>query len=123
VSWLVTGVAVISVAVALYNAMAARGREMALLRALGMPRRSLLTVVLLEAVLLCVGGALVGLGLGHLATVVAAPWFEAAAGVRLEHGLLLPAEPLILLAMAVAGAVAGVLPAMRAYRIDVGRSL
>ena len=123
VSWLVTGVAVVSVTVALYNAMAARGREMALLRALGMPRHSLLLVVLLESVVLCVCGALAGLLLGHLATAVAAPWIESAAGVSFEHGLLLPAEPLILLAMALAGAVAGVLPAMRAYRVDVARAL
>jgi len=121
VSWLVVGVAVVSVGVALYNAMAARGREMALMRALGMPRRSLVTVVLLEAIMLCVGGALLGLGLGHVAAAIAAPWVEGAAGVRFEHGLLLPDEPLILLAMAAAGAVAGVLPALRAYRVDVGR--
>jgi len=123
VSWLVTGIAIVSVTVALYNAMAARGREMALLRALGMPRTSLLLVVLLESVVLCVCGALAGLILGHVAAVVAAPWVESAAGVTFDHGLLLPAEPLILLAMAVAGAVAGVLPAMRAYRLDVSRSL
>ncbi|MHC4956109.1 MAG: FtsX-like permease family protein [Planctomycetota bacterium] len=123
VSWLVIGVAVVSVAVALYNAMAARGREIALLRGLGMPRRALVTVILMESVVLCVGGALAGLALGHVAAAVAAPWVEAAAGVRFEHGLLLPDEPLILLAMAVAGAIAGALPAVRAYRVDVARSL
>jgi len=123
VSWLVVGVAVVSVGVALYNAMASRRREIALLRGLGMPRRALVTVILLESIMLCVAGALVGLALGHMGAAIAAPWVESAAGVTFEPGLLLPEEPLILLAMAVAGAVAGVLPAVRAYRMDVSRSL
>jgi len=123
VSWLVIAVAAVAVSVSLYNTMAARRREVALLRAVGAKRRFIVGLVLTESVLLCAFGALVGLGLGHLGAGLAAPAIERYAGATFEPGLLLPEEPLILLAIAAVGAVAGTLPAIRAYRIDVAAAL
>lgn len=123
VAWLVIAVAGISVSVALYNAMAARVHEIAVLRALGARRSVVVGTVLTEAVLLCVGGGLLGLAFGHLGATLAGPAIERYAGASFEPGILLPAEPLLLLGLAVLGAVAGTLPARRAYRVDVASSL
>ncbi|MHC4849520.1 MAG: FtsX-like permease family protein [Planctomycetota bacterium] len=123
VSWLVIAVAAAAVSVSLYNTMAARCREVALLRAVGARRTFIVGLVLTESVLLCAGGALLGLALGHLGASFAAPAIERYAGASFEPGLLLPEEPLIILAIAALGAVAGTLPAMRAYRIDVAAAL
>ncbi|MGH7163274.1 MAG: FtsX-like permease family protein, partial [Planctomycetota bacterium] len=53
VAALVIAVAVVSVMVALHNAMAERRREIALLRALGAHRRTVFSMLLLESALLC----------------------------------------------------------------------
>jgi len=123
VAWLVVAVAAVSVSISLYNTMAARAREVALLRAAGARRGFVVTAVLLEAVLLCVGGAVLGLGLGHLGAQLAAPAVERYAGAEFDPGFLLPEEPLILLLMAGVGVAAGILPAVRAYRVDVAAGL
>ena len=123
VAGLVMLVAIVSVAVSLYNTMASRSRDLAVLRALGAPRARLLALVVLEAAILCVVGTVAGVVMGHGLTTLAAPWVEATAGVRLESGLMLPTEPLFVLAMAAAGSIAGLLPALRAYRVDVARNL
>jgi len=123
VSWLVIAVAGISVSVSLYNTMAARAREIALLRAVGARRGFVVLLVMTESVLLCVGGALLGLLLGHLGAGLAAPAIERYAGAAFEPGFLLPAEPLIVAFMAAVGVAAGTLPAVRAYRVDVAATL
>ena len=123
VSGLVMLVAIVSVAVSLYNTMASRRRELALLRALGAPRSRLLWLVVVEAAVLCLIGSVCGVVIGHAVLTLAAPWVEASAGVRLETGLMLPTEAYFVLAVVGAGSLAGLLPALRAYRVDVARGL
>ncbi|MHC4938271.1 MAG: ABC transporter permease [Planctomycetota bacterium] len=123
VSWLVIAVAATAVSVSLYNTMAARRREVALLRVVGAKRGFIVAMVLPESVMLCAGGALLGLVAGHIGAGFAAPAIERYAGASFEPGVLLPEEPLLLLAMAAIGAVAGALPALRAYRVDVASAL
>ena len=118
-AWLVVVVAAAGAMVSLYHAMAERRRDVALLRALGASRRRIVLTVLLESMLLCGGGAVLGLLLGHGAAALAAPVLEARAGVRLDAATLLPEEPFLLLALLGVGALAGIAPALRAYRVDV----
>ncbi|MHC4577425.1 MAG: ABC transporter permease [Planctomycetota bacterium] len=125
-SWaavVVIAVAAVSVMVSLYNTMADRRREIAILRALGAGRSQVFLSILLEAALLCGLGALLGLLLGHGGAAVAAPIVEARAGVRLESPGLLPEEPLLLAALFAVGCLAGIVPALTAYRIDVAKGL
>jgi len=68
-------------------------------------------------------GGLLGMALGHGGAALAAPFVEARAGVRFESVGLLAGEPLLLLALAGVGCLAGIVPAMRAYRVDVAESL
>ena len=123
VSWIVIGVAAMAVAVSLYNAMASRRREVAILRALGARRTTVVGATLLEAVLLCLAGGLGGIVLGHAGAAAFAGALERYAGAPFEPGFLLPAEPLLLAAIAALGAIAGALPAARAYGVDVATTL
>ena len=125
-SWigvLVLGVAALGVMVALYNTMAERRREIAILRALGATRRHVFLSILFESALICALGALCGLALGHGGALLAGPYMEARAGIRFEDAGLIAAEPLILAAIFVLGCAAGVIPALTAYRVDVATSL
>jgi putative ABC transport system permease protein len=97
--------------------------EIGVLRALGARRSQVFAAVLLEASLICGAGALVGIAIGHGGALLAAPLMESRAGVRFEAAGLLPHEPLFVLVLVGLGCVAGVLPAMSAYRVDVARAL
>jgi len=123
VAWLVIAVAALSVMVSLHNTMAERRREIAILRALGASRGRVFGAVLAEAALLCGVGAALGLVLGHGGAALAAPLVEAQAGIRIDSFALLPQEPLLVVALLVVGALAGLAPALAAYRVDVAATL
>src|SRR4029079_9556386 len=64
-------VGVLSVGVALYNTMNERRREIAILRAIGARRSTILAQLLGEATLIAVVGSIVGLLLGRLLILLA----------------------------------------------------
>jgi len=123
VAWLVIAVAAAGVCVSLYAATAARRGEIAILRALGARRRSVFGIVLLEAALVCAIGGVAGLALGRGGAFLAAPLVEARAGIRLDLGGGLGAGAWLLPALVAVGCLAGLLPAARAYRVDVREHL
>ena len=81
----------ISILVSIYNSMSDRNREIAIMRSLGAGRRTVMVVVLLEAVILSVGGGLVGWIGGHAAIGVASSKIENETGVRVGMFDLAPA--------------------------------
>ena len=121
---LVVLVSAIGILVSMVGSSLERSRDVAIMRALGARRTHVLAVVLLEAVLLAVGGGLAGWLLGHLVVGMIGPWITTNAGVSasifsaapLAEALLVPG--LVLLAIA-----AALLPAIAAYRTDVSRWL
>jgi putative ABC transport system permease protein len=120
---LIVIVAGIGVMVSIYNSMSDRRHEIAVIRALGAKRRTVMVIVLLESILLALGGGAVGLALGHGLTGALAPMIAEWTGVvvnplqfQLNELILVPG--LILLASAV-----GYMPAVVAYRTDVAQSL
>jgi len=98
-----------------------RTREIGLLRAVGLTRPQLFRMITVESVATAVFGALLGAALG-LGLGIALQ--RATAGQGLET-LAIPWTTLIIviLAAAVAGVVAAVLPAVRAMRLDVLRAI
>jgi putative ABC transport system permease protein len=66
ISLLVTIVAAVAILVSIYNSVAARIREVAILRALGATRQRILAMVCLEAGLIGLLGGIGGLVAGHL---------------------------------------------------------
>ncbi len=120
---LVVVVSGIGIMVSIYNSMADRRRDIAIMRALGASRVMVLTIVLCESTLLALGGGGFGFLLGHALIAIANPIILAQTGVSIgflqfdRHELtLIPALMLL------AGAV-GILPGLSAYRTDVSRAL
>ena len=98
-----------------------RTREIGLLRAVGLSRRQLASTITIEAVSTAVFGAILGTGLGVGLGIALQ---RALAGQGLDT-LSIPWATLIgvLVAAAVAGVFAALLPALRAVRLDVLRAI
>jgi putative ABC transport system permease protein len=97
-----------------------RTRELGMLRAIGMSRRQVRTMIRYEAVITALIGAILGLVLGIVfAALLAQPLKDE--GFTLSY----PVGELIVLMVlaAVAGVLAAILPARRASRLDVLQSL
>jgi putative ABC transport system permease protein len=122
-AYLVALVALGSVLAAIYNSMNARRRDIAIMRALGARRRTVFGAVVGEAVAITLLGVLAGFAVyAGIATVVAAIVREQT-GVVLEPFLF---SPVFLVApglMLLGGALAGVVPALKAYRTEVAEYL
>jgi putative ABC transport system permease protein len=128
--WILLGMAVITVIeagigimVSIYNSMSDRRHEIAVMRALGASRTTVMVIILLESILLSLMGGAMGLAIGHGAIWCCSSMIADLTGVavglmqfQLPELILIPG--LIILASAV-----GYLPAMSAYRTDVAKSL
>lgn len=113
----------IGIFVSIYNSMASRQREIAIMRALGARRSHVFTIVLLESMILCIGGGFLGLLLGHGLVFIAAPIVETQAGIIVDPFAFEPVELILFPALFVLASLVGFLPGMTAYRTDVARTL
>jgi putative ABC transport system permease protein len=123
VSGLVVVMAAVSVFVAIYNSMSERRRPIAIMRALGARRGTVLSIVILEAAALSLFGALGGLAFGHLLTAAAGGAISARSGVPISALAFHPQELGVVAGVLVLGALAGLLPALKAYRTDIADGL
>jgi putative ABC transport system permease protein len=97
-----------------------RTRELGMLRAIGMSRRQVRTMVRYEAVITALIGAILGMVLGIVfAALIAQPLKDE--GFTLSYPV--PELVLLMVLAAFAGVLAAILPARRASRLDVLRSL
>lgn len=113
-------VSLFGIVVTLVLSIHERTRELGMLRAVGMSRRQVRQMVRYEAVITAVIGALLGMVLGVIfATLVSRPLADE--GFTLSY----PIVTLIglLLATAVAGVLAAIIPARRAAKLDVLKAL
>jgi putative ABC transport system permease protein len=122
VAWLVLVVSGVAILVGLWNSMEGRRREIAILRALGARPGHVFSVVVLEAVILCLLGGVLGLVLGHGAVAAAAPRLLEDYGIRVAPSVG-PADAIALAALVGMGALVGLLPAWRAFRVPVAENL
>ncbi|MFN4242649.1 MAG: ABC transporter permease [Tepidisphaerales bacterium] len=142
VAGLVSVVAALGILVAIYNSVAARSKEIAILRALGATRRRVLTVICLEAGLIGLIGSVIGVAVGLWLVWMAAGWvpenlgriqplrFETAHWVDLlawwpmmRQRLWLPVEVVYLIGVVLISVLAGLVPALKAYRVPVATHL
>jgi putative ABC transport system permease protein len=113
----------LSVFIALYTALEERRYDLAVMRALGASPGKLFGLLVTEGVFLALLGALIGLGLGHGLTAVLGAWLESQKQYPVS-GLEWRPEELWLIGVALGvGLIAALLPAWRAYRTDVSRTL
>jgi putative ABC transport system permease protein len=113
----------LSVFIALYTALEERRYDLAVMRTLGASPRRLFGLLLTEGLVLALAGALIGVLLGHLFASILGVWLQSQQQYPVS-GLTWRPEELWLAAAALAvGAVAALVPAWRAYRTDVSRTL
>ncbi len=121
---LVCLVSAISILVSIYNSMNERKKDIAIMRALGASRDHVTAIILLESLLLAVGGGVVGWLVGHALGPLSNPWTVPATGVRIDWFTFNASlEPWLIPGLMVVGTLAGVIPAMSAYRTSVAKSL
>ena len=113
----------LSVFIALYTALEERRYDLAVMRTLGASPRKLFGLLVMEGLGLAVLGAFLGLGLGHALAAALGAWLESQNQYPLT-GLEWREEEIWLVAVALGvGLVAALIPAWRAYRTDVSRTL
>lgn len=120
---LVTAVAAVSILVSIYNAVAARKREIAILRALGATRGKVLALICLEAMFVGLIGAAIGMLLGHLIAAVGGTYLQQAFGQHLSFMQVSGTELLYVAGVVVMAGLAGLVPALQAYRTSVAANL
>jgi putative ABC transport system permease protein len=120
---LIVVVAGIGIMVSIYNSMSSRQREIAIMRALGASRGTILAIVLLESILLSLCGGVLGVLLGHGMIGALSPLIVSQTGVSIGMLQFDPWELVLIPALVVLASLTGYLPALAAYRTNVSRAL
>jgi putative ABC transport system permease protein len=100
-----------------------RRREIAIMRSLGASRITVLSVILLESILLSLGGGVVGVLLGHGLIGAFSPLIVAHTGVTIGFLQFSWYELVLIPGLIVLASLVGYLPAVTAYRTDVAKAL
>ncbi len=123
VAYLIVVVAAGSILASIYNTMNERRREFAILRALGARRATVFSAIVLEASTITTLGALLGFLVYGAILAAAFVIVRAQTGVvldafKFDHALWMTPAGMIVM-----GALAGLVPAFKAYRTDVASNL
>jgi putative ABC transport system permease protein len=128
--WILLGMAVLTVVeagigimVSIYNSMSDRRHEIAVMRALGASRRTVMMVILMESILLALLGGGLGLLIGHGAIWACSPLITEWTGVVVDLLQFQWVELILVPGLIILAAAVGYLPALAAYRTDVAKSL
>ena len=117
-------VSAISILVSIYNSMNERKHDIAVMRALGARRDAILLVVLLESLMIAIGGGLLGWLSGHLIGLACSSLIEDRTGVQIGFLNTLTVYELGLIpGLIVLATLAGIIPALVAYRTNVAQNL
>ncbi|HZZ71512.1 MAG TPA: ABC transporter permease [Pirellulales bacterium] len=114
----------IGILVSIYNSMSERKHEIAVMRALGAGRSTVMRIVLFESILLSLGGGLLGWFTAHSLIAIASPWITSQTGLFvqiLQSGAIY--ELILVPGLILLAALVGFLPALAAYRTDVAKAL
>jgi putative ABC transport system permease protein len=120
---LVTIVAAVGILVSIYNSVSARLREIAILRALGATKNTVLTLICLEAGLVAAIGAALGLIVGHAICFGGSIYMQEMFGEGINWLSANWLEFAYLAAVVVLALIAGLVPALKAYSTPVATNL
>jgi putative ABC transport system permease protein len=114
----------ISIFIALYNRLKERKYEFALLRVSGASRIQLLALVLFESLLLCIVGFVFGTLIGRIVLMmISATTDEQFKMAFNPMTILWEKEGLLFLVTIFVGVIAAVIPAIKAYRLNISKTL
>jgi putative ABC transport system permease protein len=119
VSGMVVATALLGMLTMILSTLNERRREMAILRSVGARPRTIMGLLMAEAGVLTAAGVALGIFLLYAALLLVRPYIDTAYGLHLPVEPLKPAEWATLGIIVVAGGAAGLLPALRAYRLSV----
>ena len=119
VSVLVVAVGLAGMLVALLTGLSERRREMAVLRSVGARPLHVFALMLGEAALLTLLGLALGVAAVYAVLAAGQPWLEARFGLYLPLAWPSLQELGVMMAVAAAGTLVGLIPAYRAYRLSL----
>ncbi|KUF08730.1 ABC transporter permease [Pseudoponticoccus marisrubri] len=119
VSAMVIAASILGMMAVTFASLNERRREMAIWRAMGARPRSIVALLLGEAVLTATAGVAAGMVLLYAALAIVRPWIDAAFGLWLPIDWPATREMLVMLAVLGGAAAASLLPAWRAYRLSL----
>jgi putative ABC transport system permease protein len=119
VSAMVVATALLGMLTMILSTLNERRREMAILRSVGARPRTVLGLLMAEAGVLTAAGVALGILLLYAALLAARPYVDATYGLHLPLAPLKPDAWFTLCLVVLGGCLAGLLPALRAYRLSL----
>ncbi len=119
VSGMVVATALLGMVTMILTTLNERRREMAILRSVGARPATVLALLTAEAGVLTLAGIVLGTALLYAALFVLQPWLDRTWGLHVAIDWLRPYDLGALGAILLAGIMAGLLPALRAYRMSL----
>lgn len=114
----------ISIFIALYNTLKERKYEFALLRVSGASRIQLLSLVLFESILLCFTGFILGTIVGRIALYFISSTTDEQYKMTFDpFAFILEKEGILFIVTIFVGVVAALIPAIKAYRLNISKTL
>lgn len=107
----------------LLSALREMRRDLALFRALGATRTTVMGLVITQALVISLLGGLLGLGFGHLLTGMGAHFIKVETGVGFTSGYLSIMDWAVIPGTVLLGLLAGLVPGIQAYRLGVLKNL
>ena len=123
VAYLVLVIASFTVFLAMYNATVARERAIAIMRGLGSSQTNIFRIVIFEALIMTFLGVLIGRLIGYPTAMIIANNISAESAIPVPLRFLPRWEALLFLLPLATGILAGLLPAIMAYRVNVVEKL
>jgi putative ABC transport system permease protein len=123
VGYLVLVMAGLTVFLSMYSAIAAREGSIAVMRSVGGARTNIFRMVMFETFGVILLGALLGRFLGYGVAALIASVLSTQTAIPIPLRFLPQIEPLLWLITLALGALAGLLPALRAYSVNVVEKL
>ncbi|MGA9650056.1 ABC transporter permease [Pedobacter sp.] len=119
---LIMAISALSVFISLYNSMKEKKYDLAIMRCLGASKSKLFFLVMLEGLLITVIGTILGLLVGHFALEVIGSGQESSQA-RLTGLFFVIDELYLVVAGLLIGVVAGLIPALQTYLVDIADTL
>ena len=122
-AWIIAFVSGLSIFISLYNSLKERRQELALMRTMGARPATLFQLIALEGLLIAFLGFVVGIITAHLVLYFGADKIFEMYKYRINPFAFIMEEFLLLIGALMIGLVAALIPAIQAYRTDIGKAI